>query len=76
MDVAHLSFEDALAELEKIVRELEEGRGRLDDAIAAYERGSALKAHCEARLREAEAKVERITKAADGRIAAVPADME
>lgn len=71
-DVAALSFEDALAELERIVRTLEEGRGRLDDSIAAYERGMALRRHCEAKLREAQAKVEKITQAADGGLAAEP----
>ena len=55
-----LSFEDALAELERIVRGLEGGQQRLEDAIAAYERGSALRQHCEAKLREAEMRVERI----------------
>lgn len=71
-DVAALSFEDALAELERIVRTLEEGRGRLDDSIAAYERGMALRRHCEAKLREAQAKVEKITQSADGGLSAEP----
>ena len=48
--VAALSFEDALAELERIVRGLEGGQQRLDDAITAYERGSRLRRHCEAKL--------------------------
>ena len=67
-DIAALGFEDALAELEKIVRQLEDGRAKLDDAIAAYERGTALKRHCEAKLREAQAKIDRITVASDGTI--------
>lgn len=67
-DIAAMSFEDALAELERIVRQLEEGRGKLDDAIASYERGTALKRHCENKLREAQAKVDRITVGADGAI--------
>ncbi len=75
-DVAALSFEDALAELERIVRQLEEGRGRLDDAISSYERGTALKRHCEAKLRDAQAKVDKITLAADGSIAAEPARID
>lgn len=70
-DVAAMSFEDALGELERIVRTLEEGRGRLDDSIAAYERGMALRRHCEAKLREAQAKVEKITAGADGAAAAL-----
>jgi len=75
-DIAALSFEDALAELERIVRQLEEGRGRLDDAIASYERGTALKRHCEAKLRDAQAKVDTITLAADGSVAAEPARID
>lgn len=65
-DIAVLSFEDALTELERIVRQLEDGRGKLDDAIASYERGTALKRHCETKLREAQEKVDRITISADG----------
>ncbi|MCA8929225.1 MAG: exodeoxyribonuclease VII small subunit [Alphaproteobacteria bacterium] len=60
-EIATLSFEQALAELEAIVSRLEQGKSSLDDAIGAYERGAALKAHCEAKLREAREKVERIT---------------
>lgn len=69
-DIAQMSFEDALAELEAIVRRLEEGSARLDDAIAAYERGAALKRHCEAKLGEAQARVDRIVLGANGRAAA------
>ncbi|HLZ68239.1 MAG TPA: exodeoxyribonuclease VII small subunit [Aliidongia sp.] len=65
-EIAGLSFEEALEELETIVRQLEAGRGRLDDAIGSYERGAALKRHCEAKLNEAKAKVEKIAFAADG----------
>ena len=67
-DIAALSFEDALAELERIVRQLEDGRSRLDEAIGSYERGTALKRHCEAKLREAQAKIDRITVATDGTV--------
>jgi exodeoxyribonuclease VII small subunit len=59
-EVAKLSFEDALAELEGIVKQLEGGQGRLEDAITAYERGAALRKHCEDKLAEAEAKVSQI----------------
>ena len=59
-DVAGLSFETALQELEQIVDKLERGHGSLDDAIAAYERGARLKAHCKAKLDEARLKVEKI----------------
>ena len=65
-DVASLSFEEALAELEQIVRGLEAGQQKLEDAIAAYERGAALRRHCEARLAEAEARVAAIVERADG----------
>ena len=63
---ADLSFEDALAELERIVRGLEGGQQRLEEAITAYERGSLLRRHCEAKLREAEMRVEKIVTAGDG----------
>ncbi len=65
-DIAALSFEDALAELEKIVRGLEGGQQKLEDAIGAYERGALLRRHCEAKLAEAEARVQAIVVAADG----------
>ena len=65
-DVATLSFEDALAELERIVRGLEGGQQKLEDAIAAYERGAALRKHCEARLAEAESRVAAIVEGAAG----------
>jgi len=74
-DITALSFEDALAELERIVRQLEEGRGRLDDSIAAYARGAALKKHCEARLEEARTKVDRIVSSPDGAVSTEPADL-
>ena len=51
-----MSFEDALRELEAIVETLEQGRGSLDDAIAAYERGAALKKHCQKKLEEGPAQ--------------------
>lgn len=65
-DVAAMSFEDALAELERIVKGLEGGQQKLEDAIGAYERGAALRAHCEAKLAEADARVQAIVVAADG----------
>jgi exodeoxyribonuclease VII small subunit len=65
-DLASLSFEDALAELERIVRGLEGGQQKLEDAIGAYERGALLRRHCEAKLAEAEARVQAIVAAADG----------
>lgn len=73
--VSELSFEEALAELETIVANLEQGKATLDAAISSYERGAALKQHCEAKLREAREKVERITLDAAGQAAgATPMD--
>ena len=60
-DIAAMSFEDALAELRTLVSRLEQGEGKLDEAIDAYERGAALKAHCARKLRDAEEKIEKIT---------------
>jgi exodeoxyribonuclease VII small subunit len=65
-EISLLSFEDALAALEAIVRGLESGQAKLEDAITAYERGAALKKHCEAKLAEAEARVQAIVARADG----------
>lgn len=62
-DIAALGFEDAMKELERIVKDLESGQVKLDDAVKAYERGAALRRHCEAKLSEARAKVEKITGA-------------
>ena len=59
-DIAGLSFEDALKELEGIVQQLERGQVKLDEAITAYERGALLKRHCEQKLAEAKMKVEKI----------------
>ncbi|MDP6389788.1 MAG: exodeoxyribonuclease VII small subunit [Alphaproteobacteria bacterium] len=75
-DIKALSFEDALAALEEIVRALESGETKLDDAINAYTRGAALKTHCEAKLREAQAKIEKISLDADGKVSSEPADVE
>ena len=75
-DVAKLSFEEALAELEGIVRQLEDGTGKLDEAINAYERGAVLKRHCEAKLQEAQARVEKIVLDTDGTVKAAPADID
>lgn len=61
-----LSFEEALAELEGIVRKLETGQGRLEEAVADYERGAALRKRCEALLAEAEQKVQAIVDGAAG----------
>jgi exodeoxyribonuclease VII small subunit len=65
-EVTTLSFEDALAELEAIVSRLEQGRGSLAEAIADYERGTALRKHCETKLGEAESRVQAIVEAGAG----------
>ncbi|MBK8908012.1 MAG: exodeoxyribonuclease VII small subunit [Rhodospirillales bacterium] len=76
-DIAALSFEDALAELEVIVRRLEEGSIKLDEAISAYERGTYLKRHCEAKLQNAQLRVEKIILGTDGRpVGTEPLDPE
>ena len=67
--VGGLSFEDALAEMERIVRGLEGGQQKLEDAITAYERGAVLRRHCEGKLAEAEARVQAIVERADGSLA-------
>lgn len=73
-DIAAMSFEDALAELQTLVKALEKGDSRLDQAIDCYARGTALKLHCERKLREAQERVEKIVLAADGTVTAEPAD--
>jgi len=75
-DIAKLSFEEALQELEQIVKRLEGGTGKLDDAIQSYERGTLLKRHCEAKLREAQARVDKIVIAPDGTTKAEPAALD
>ena len=60
-DLKNVSFEDALKELESIVGRLERGDVALEESIAIYERGTALRAHCDGLLKQAEAKVEKLT---------------
>ena len=74
-DVTAMSFEQALAELEKIVQDLERGQLDLDAAITAYERGTQLKLHCEGKLREAQLRVEKISLGPDGRARAERTDL-
>ena len=73
-EIASLSFEQALAELERIVAELESGRTDLEQSISAYERGALLKAHCETKLKEAQLRVERIVIGPAGPAGVEPAD--
>ena len=64
--VAEMSFEEAMAELERVVSQLESGDAPLDQSIGLYERGEALRKHCDARLKDAELRVEKIIQGADG----------
>jgi exodeoxyribonuclease VII small subunit len=66
MDVKKLSFERALEELESIVKRLEDGKVPLEESIAIYERGESLKRRCEELLRQAEARVDKITTDGSG----------
>ena len=66
-DVKRLSFEKAIEELESIVKRLEEGKVPLEESVAIYERGEALKRRCEELLKLAEARVEKITLDASGK---------
>jgi len=65
-EIAGLSFEAALKELEEIVSRLEQGAVDLEDSIALYERGQMLKAHCEAKLKAAEGRLEKVVLGASG----------
>ncbi|QXT39954.1 exodeoxyribonuclease VII small subunit [Rhodobacteraceae bacterium M385] len=64
--IEEMSFEDAIRELEQVVTQLDRGDVALEDSIKLYERGAALKARCEAKLKEAEEKVAQITLDANG----------
>lgn len=66
-DIAALPFEQALAQLEAIVDQLEKGAVALEELIATYARGEALKKHCEALLKSAEQRIEKITLGTDGK---------
>ena len=65
--IEEMSFEEALKELEDIVRRLETGDVELEKSIEIYERGAKLKAHCESRLKAAELKIEQIVQDSDGK---------
>ena len=68
-DLGALSFEEALKALEEIVGRLESGRVELEESITIYERGAALKAHCEKKLKDAEARIEKIVLGPGGTVA-------
>lgn len=67
-DIAALSFEDALRSLEEVVRKLESGEVPLDESIGLYERGEALRKHCQARLDAASARIDKIVQGPDGAV--------
>ena len=76
-EIASLSFEDALRSLEDVVRRLESGEVPLDQSIELYERGEVLRAHCQARLDAAQARIEKIVAGPDGRAShSVPFDSD
>ena len=66
-NVEQLSFEDALKRLEEIVRTLEKGEAPLDQSIELYQEGDRLRRHCEARLKDAQARIEQIALGSDGK---------
>lgn len=73
-EIKDISFEDALLQLENIVRELEAGRIKLDDAVTAYEKAVALKQFCENKLKAAQLKIEKLQFSPDGELQTVPLD--
>ncbi|MCL2715685.1 MAG: exodeoxyribonuclease VII small subunit [Alphaproteobacteria bacterium] len=73
--VAKLTFEQAIEELETIVRRLEDGKVPLEESVEIYERGETLKRRCEELLRQAEARVDRITTDASGKLSTTPLDV-
>ena len=76
-EITELPFEKALAQLEEIVSKLESGKVDLEQSIAIYEKGQALKEHCEKQLKDAEARIEKITLKPDGKPAGTaPLDVE
>jgi len=77
VDVKKFSFERAIEELESIVKRLEDGKVPLEESVQIYERGEALKRRCEELLRQAEARVEKITTDASGQASGVePLDVQ
>lgn len=75
-EIQAMTFEQALGELERIVQQLESGEVELERSIAIYERGAALRAHCDAKLKDAELKVDKIVKGEDGSLSLEPAGLE
>lgn len=76
VEVAAMSFEEALAELEQIVRRLEAGQIKLDEALVCYERGAQLKQYCEKKLNEAQQRIDRIVIGPDGAVGTEPEKLD
>lgn len=74
LNLNQLSFEEALAQLENIVRELEGGKIKLDDAVDAYEKATALKKFCEEKLKAAQLKIEKINVSPENKLSVEPLD--
>jgi exodeoxyribonuclease VII small subunit len=72
--ITSMTFEESLMELESIVRGLESGKAPLEESISTYERGMELKKHCEKKLRDAQAKIDKIIVHEDGKISTKPLD--
>ncbi|MGV6820464.1 MAG: exodeoxyribonuclease VII small subunit [Parvularcula sp.] len=75
-DIGKMSFEAALAELEEIIAKLEGGTVELEESITLYERGAALRAHCDKKLKSAREKIEKVVAQPDGSVAVEPAAFE
>ena len=73
--IEKISFEDALAELEEIVRKIDTGQENLADAVDSFERGVILKKHCEKMLKDAKLKIEKITSSSEGKINTTEVDL-
>lgn len=73
-DIAGMNFEDALKALEDIVRKLESGQVSLEESLDIYTRGTRLRQHCELKLKDATARIEKIAKAQDGTLGTVELD--
>ena len=73
--IEKISFEDALAELEEIVRKIDTGQENLADAVDGFERGVLLKKHCEKMLKDAKLKIEKITSSSEGKINTTEVDL-
>lgn len=75
-EIAQMSFEEALSALEEIVKNLESGQVSLEDSIDIYTRGTALRQHCDNKLKDASAQIEKITKLQDCSLGVVPLDSD